>query len=513
MIERQIIIACITSTDYLQQIRNIWDPRYLESATAKRIAGWCWEYFEQYNKCPGRDIESIYYAKLKKGKLPKDLFSEIEEDILPGLSTEYEKEDFNLNYLLEETTKYFTERKLAIHSNNIQALLSNGELSEAETTALDYTPIANSATTDLDFANPVVLDRVEKAFKTTSQSLISYPRQLGQFWNSQLVRGGFVAIMASEKRGKSFWLLDMAMRGCKQKRNVAFFQAGDMTEDEQIMRICIYLSKKSNEVEYSGKMWEPVRDCIHNQADSCLFSNDREGDFKIFRGSTVEAIKNVSLKGLINEHKQFPEYKPCTNCSQYWKRHWGAVWIKKVDTGPPLTVAEAKKAVDKFFIKNACRFKLSTHANGSLSIKHMKAILANWEKMDNFIPDIIIVDYADLLAGESKDFRHLQNEIWKGLRSMSQEKGEPLVITVTQADAKSYEQNRLKLSNFSEDKRKYGHVTCLYGASQDVNDREKLIGIMRINELVKRKGAFSVANEITVLQNLKRGRPFISSYF
>ena len=61
-----------------------------------------------------------------------------------------------------------------------------------------------------------------------------------------------------------------------------------------------------------------------------------------------------------------------------------------------------------------------------------------WEKQDGFVPDLIVVDYADLIVPESRgEFRHQQNEIWKGLRRLSQEKGEPLVITASQSDAKS----------------------------------------------------------------------------
>jgi hypothetical protein len=84
---------------------------------------------------------------------------------------------------------------------------------------------------------------------------------------------------------------------------------------------------------------------------------------------------------------------------------------------------------------------------------------------------------------------------------------------VTQADAASYEKNSLGLSNFSEDKRKYGHVTAMYGLNQDVDGREKKIGIMRINEIVVREGEFDTSSQIHVLQNLRRGRPFLYSYY
>ena len=78
---------------------------------------------------------------------------------------------------------------------------------------------------------------------------------------------------------------------------------------------------------------------------------------------------------------------------------------------------------------------------------------------------------------------------------------------------KSYEKDRLGLSNFSEDKRKYSHVTAFYGLNQDKKGREKRFGIMRINELILREDEFDTAREITILQNLRRGRPFLASYW
>ena len=65
-----------------------------------------------------------------------------------------------------------------------------------------------------------------------------------------------------------------------------------------------------------------------------------------------------------------------------------------------------------------------------------------------------------------------QNEIWKNLRALSQSRN-CLVLTATQADAKSYEKNVLTMSNYSEDKRKFAHVTAMYGLNQDKHGREK----------------------------------------
>jgi len=513
MIERKIIIGLVTSTEFNQQIENVWDTSLLESSTARMIAEWCTTYYAKYKKAIGKNIESLYYQKLRENKIAKDVAEEIETEILPGLSKEYEEQGINLNYLLDSTHQYLQEKHLEQHSQEIQTLVDQGELTEAEKLASEYKALARESGQDLDLSSETALLRIEKAFTQASTPVVKYPRQLGQFWNHQLVKGKLVSLMAPEKRGKSFWLLDIAIRATRQKKKVAFFQAGDMTEDEQLMRICIHLTKKSNLDKYNGKMMQPVRDCVYNQLSTCT-KEVRECDFGIFEGKTIKEIRNdITLEELKEAWKDNPDYTPCSTCKAYNYQHIGAVWLEEVNTGQPLNVEQAKEAVDKYFIQNKRRFKLSSHANDTLSLKEINALLELWEK-DDFIPELIVIDYADLLVPDNSgiEFRHQQNKIWKGLRNLSQVR-DCLVITATQADAASYEQNHLKLKNFSEDKRKYAHANAVYGLNQDVKDREKGIGIMRINEIVVRDGAFSNSNEVIVIQNLRRGRPYLGSFW
>jgi hypothetical protein len=219
---------------------------------------------------------------------------------------------------------------------------------------------------------------------------------------------------------------------------------------------------------------------------------------------------------LIEAYEANLDYKPCSNCDDYDRFHLGAVWLVLVDTGDPLTVEEAQDAWGKFFIRGHRKFKLSCHPNDTLTVKQIEARCDAWKQEDGFIPDMICIDYADILTSEKEmEERPKQNKIWKGLRRLSQNKtfGMPLVVTATQADAYSYEKARLKMKNFSEDKRKFGHATCFLSLNQDPDGREKKIGILRIGILALREGDYNIQDEVTVLQNLRRGRPFIASYF
>lgn len=141
MIERKIVIGLITSTEYCTKIKDIWNIQLIESSTARLLTGWIWEYFNKYNKAPGKEIETIYYTKLKDSKIQKSVAEEIEEDILPELSKEYENEPFNLTYLLNETEKYFNKQHIKIHTETIQTLLNNGEIEKAEDLAKNFKPL------------------------------------------------------------------------------------------------------------------------------------------------------------------------------------------------------------------------------------------------------------------------------------------------------------------------------------------------------------------------------------
>lgn len=509
-IERRIVTGLIVSTDYIQQIRKGWNSELLGSRTARQISGWCIEFFDQYHTAPGKEIESIFIRKVKgmKESDVRDI-----EDILGSLSNEYEREEkFNVEYLIDQTKQYFDERSLKDFIDDIKENLERGDIAEAMKSAYGFKPSIDLDQKDLDLSKPDVLEKIERAFTTTSEPVIKYPNQLGEMLNGQLVRGGFVAFMGPEKRGKTWFMIDMAMRACEQKANVAFFQAGDMSEDQWLKRAAGYISGQPTLEKYAGKMFEPVRDCVKNQTDTCDLK-ERECSFGPFEGKSDKYVRDeITREILLTAFKENKDYKPCFNCQKYWKSPWGAVWLKKIDTDV-LSVGQAKKVMKNFFSDRGRNFRVSTHSSGSLTAGQILSTLDLWERRDGFVADVVFVDFADIMASEFKgEFRHQENHKWMSLRGISQKK-HVLLVTATWTDSNSYTTDTLSLKNFSEDKRKYGHVTAMYGLNQDPKGREKKLGLMRINEIVLREDSFSSLHEVYVLQNLSRGQPCLSSYW
>ena len=509
MIERKILIGLITNTEFLKEIKSEWNPNYLESPTARLIASWCWEYFNKYEKAPMRNIEGIYIRKLKQG-LKKDLAEEIETEILPELSQEFENGDITITYLLDETRAYFTERQIVIHKETIEALLEKGEIERAKKEVENFTIIEGTKYEGFDLSKEEAIPKIETAFDTSYQNVVSFPGALGVFWNDEMRRGAFVALMGMAKRGKTYWLLEFMMRAYKQNRKVAFFQAGDMTENEQIVRICTYLAKKSVRERDCGVLCVPCQDCIKNQMDTCD-KKVRECEFGVFEDK--EDRREITKQDLIDALNDNPKYKPCYNCVEWQQNKWGSVWLKRTEVKSPLSVREAKRHWRRFFIKAGRSIKMISYANGTLNYSEINRVLDKWDREEGFKPDMILIDYVDIMEAEKeKEHRHKENEKWKNLRRLSQERN-ALVITPTQTDAQSYKANRLEMTHFTEDRRKYDHVTAMYGLNQDKDGREKEIGIMRVNRIVLREGDFHTSQEVHVLQRLEMGRPFLGSYF
>jgi hypothetical protein len=155
------------------------------------------------------------------------------------------------------------------------------------------------------------------------------------------------------------------------------------------------------------------------------------------------------------------------------------------------------------------RFKFVSYPTGTLSVNEISLMLEKWRDKDNFIPDVICIDYADILKRGGKDERESIRQNWADLRALSIEQN-VLLISATQADAGSYGKFLLDMKNFSEDKRKFAFVTAMFGLNQ--TQKDKLQKVMRYNTVVVREGSDVSSSYVTVLQSLAQGRAIIDNF-
>jgi len=447
--ERKLLIGMIVSDKFIKQAMPFYDPDLIEQKYARTVAEWCAHYYQRYEKAPGLHIKDIFDSHADKMEpTERDLVS----DLLESLSTEYERADqMNTPYLLDQAEAYFKTRSLNQLFSESKGLLLEGDVAGAEAELSNYKRVGRSSSLGSNpFKDP---DGIMRAFEQAEKPLFALPGKLGYMLNEEFGRDKFLAFMGPEKRGKTWWLNELAIRAAKARCNVALFGIGDMSLEQTIIRLVIQLAGRSNRERYCG-------------AHECPFPN---------------------ADGTGSDYRTVPAVKPLT-----WREAWriGQRFLGRM------------KGKD---------FKLSVHPSDQLTVTGLKVILDNWETFDNFIPDVVIIDYADNLAPENRreEFRHQQNQIWKLLRGLSQER-HCFVATATQANAGSYDQTTLTMKHFSEDKRKYAHVTAMVGLNQ--THEEKRARLMRLNMLVQREGEFYAEDSVTVAHDLWRGRPLLFSF-
>ena len=463
-VERRLLTAMITSDEFLSQASAVINPTLIDAAHVRRITEWCVEHWNQYRKAPRKDIQAIFeswsseHEDSKEARPIQDLLDEVEDS--------YEDRDpLNVPYLLDQL-RMFLERKSLEHlQDDVDNALHSGRSEEAKQRVLNYKPIELMASLGI---NPLTdHDAWERAFSMSALPLFEFPGDLGIFLNAALVRDGLVGLQAPEKRGKTWWCIEFAVRALKERRKVAFFQVGDLSEHQVMIRLGMYWAQRPSRQDLCGTIDVPYE----IEKPPPRESEEGEGEEQ---GPSVKTKSRTFDKPLTKQ--------ACIKACQKLMRGCGM--------NPQKTY-----------------IKVSVHPNSSVNVRGITAILDRWEMVEDFIPDVIVIDYADILAPEDPRMapRDQVNETWKALRRLSQER-HCLVIAPTQANASSYDAHTQTMRNFSEDKRKLAHVTGMIGLNQ--TEAEKTVGVMRLNWIVLRESPFNTKRCLWVGQCLPIGRAF-----
>lgn len=496
-VERQLITGMIVSTKFCRQMKGVYKPDQFEIPYARKVARWCMRYFNRYGKAPRKHIQDIYNSEVRKGKVSEG-DAELIGKFLASISKEYQRrKKFNADYVMDLAVPHFSERKLRMLMEDVENELSEGDIRKAEHLLTQYKQLPGSSSKG---TNPFTdKELIRRSCEETSQPLFTMPGAFGDLVNDHLVREGLIGLMGPEKRGKTWMLDEFAFRALLARNNVALFEVGDLGELRQTVRLHTRLLGKPFKKKDCGEILIPTLDCVRNQEDRCR---------KKMRKS------KVGLGGAEEFEDTPKKYKPCAECAlKKRSRYRGTMWWVEKTIEEPWEWREGLRRGRSFMksLKGA-RFMMYNCPSETINVDQIRAQLDAWDRFEQFVPDVIVIDYADILASEPgrREDRHKQDATWKALRALSLER-HGLVITATQASAKSYDSKTLKLKHFSEDKRKYAHVTGMLSLNQDEDEKEK--GILRVAWLLLREDHFDSSASAKVLQCLDIGRPCIASYW
>ena len=371
-------------------------------------------------------------------------------DFLESLSEEYEEaDDLNVPYLLDELGDLLRKRKIQRLRDDLEYALLHGDVSAAEQTLTGYKSIEVGQGTGFD---PLLDDSTwEDAFTSASEPLFTFGGAAGRFFNSAMTRDSLVGVQAPEKTGRTFWCIEFVIRALRSRRKVAFINTGDLSKGQVLRRLGVRWSNRPMWGWQTGEVKFPI---------SIEKDDDEEFGYRITQ--KILSIKHQMNRGSVRRgRKKFRRAVGMSEGKQY--------------------------------------LRVSCHPNSSINVAGIEDLLDRWRDEHDFVPDVIVVDYADILAPEDprKQQRDQVNDTWKALRRLSQ-KRHALVIVPTQADARAFSKDMglQDMSNFSEDKRKLGHVTGMMALNQ--SPEEKDFGGMRVNWIVLRESPFNIKRPLYV---------------
>jgi hypothetical protein len=533
--ERQILVGFIISKHLLTRIVPLYNSRYFQSEYVRTIANWCVSFFKKYDDAPKTQIKRIYQMERDKGHIDEEYIDHIRRLLLLA-SQEFETIDkYNHEFAIEETVYYFRKRATQLTIETATDFVENDEIDEAEAALSNHNRISLGNEHTLDFQNQKeVKDRLEIVYEEQEKPLFQFPGAIGRMLNHDILRGSFMGFLGREKIGKTWLLGEFAVRALRQKNNVMFFQAGDMSTNQQLLRLAIRVAGRSNKPFFCGKVMVPVLDCIYNQLDTCNLKKrvndcgleDVFEDFGRIAEKLIKQKKPASKKRqiiqefLVNKGgaifktilKNEGQYTPCSICSRDNIMTFEGIPYFEQQEISVLYEAAAQHALNTLrSLSGRKNLVISSYSNGTLTSSMMRAEMERQHNENGFTPDLLIIDYPDIMEADDKrvDGRHQENAKWKGIRRLTQDFN-CFCVTVTQADAKAYKKATLDLNNFSEDKRKYAHVTSMFGMNQTY--QERMLGILRINPMLFREHDVPSNHHVNILQKISMGRPLLSSY-
>ena len=259
-------------------------------------------------------------------------------------------------------------------------------------------------------------------------------------------REDFIAFVASMKVGKTFTLIDCGIEALKNGYNVVFFSL-EMSLTNMVKRI-----------------WKTLSGHVMDDIDITIPFFVENGDKYTIAKKTIQ---------------------------------------KK--TSESLDIEKQQKKLRRLF--RGGNFKVFAEPAYSLTVEKLETKLDDLNH-DGFIPDVIIIDYADIMlpSNRSMDYRNQLDDIWKRLRALAQ-KRKCAVFTASQAN-RSAINKEVGAESISEDIRKLAHVTSMVSISKDDFCRKNSLAMF--TQLAVREGE-PITDKVIATQCLSLGRSVLDS--
>jgi len=483
-IEHQITTAMIISTRFASEVNAVFNPEYMRSAFCRIICVWCTDYFNKYKEAPGLHIKDIYMVEKDSGMTKAD--SELIGDFLNKLSDQYsEGRGVNADYIRDGAFEYFRKRELELCVEKTQKFLLVDKVEEAGKALTNYKKIAYQTS---GWFNPFDHKEILEVFVDNDEGVFRYPGALGRVVGP-IERDWFVAFLAPFKKGKTWAMQETGVYAMFQGLRVVFISLEMKKKNlkERFYKRLTALGSRTGEDVFLI----PVFDCEHNQKETC--TNPKRTNKEVL----------VDSDGILPPYTIDNPYRACTYCRDNMITDYRMVtWYETIEV-PQFTLKRVRQHLDGTKIQYGDMIRFISYPRFLAGIDDIHRDVQILEQHEGFIPDIIIIDYADILKMGKGDKRNEIDDVWKKLASMAAER-HCIVFTASQGTRGSIYKNDMNQDDLAEWIGKLGHVDIFMGLNQSPKEKENKI--IRVNVLVHRHKEADEKVSATLLQQLELGQ-------
>jgi len=391
---------------------------------------------EYFGSIISRKIAQIcldYYAHYKTA--PEQHFNDEIHAAISHLDTE-EKQDYvdfiqrlegiapNFDYVLSRVSSFVKQREFENSAIKFAELTADEDFDDAE--ALMYQTLKKGMYEKEEaFDYLTDFSNLEKRGEAET-----YLMKTGIAALDKLVggykRGELLCTMGGYKGKKTWFLLHLAKTAVQEHGlNVIYF-SHEVSELELEMRLDMMISKRASQEKYFGTVQE------------------------------------------------YPIYDPKT---------------KQIQIQPEKARSIYNPNIVKFnrgmFGQNQGQIKFKKYPMGTCSIERMENYIDYLEQFHDFIPDVVITDYVEImdLSKYGNETRHQINQGYIKLKGLADERN-VFVATVSQVTTGALEKEKITMKDIAEDRRKVGNVDLMLAVS-GTNEQDKL-GMGRVTIIATR---------------------------
>lgn len=414
--ENLITLLCYDDQN-CNTIRNLVEPEWWGGPYAL-ISRRIYEYIDRYKTAPKDHIADLMSDKLDKkaNKLESNLYT----DILMGIADQHTT--INSKYVmgqLENFIKRQSLRSIAIDLSKALQKDTDSSLEEAEKLITSSRASVTSV-----FDPGLRLSNKDRVLDFLDQQVNCFPTGIPEFDKRGFgpTRKELWLYIAAAKRGKTWMLIQLAKMAMIHRLRVCHISL-EMSEERSAQR--------------------------YMQA---LFAMSKRKEKKI-----VTKFDRDQLGRMVGfEDKEM---------------------VPKLTMDDPNIRAKLTKRIEKFGPRMLDNIIVKQFPTGTLTVRQLEAYIDGLESNERFIPDLLIIDYPDLMKIDKTNYRLGIDEIYKELRGMGVTRNMAVAV-VSQSHRAAAKSKHVGSDNVAEAYSKVAHADCIITYNQTV--AEQKMGLARL---------------------------------